>query len=156
MKTASDLRVLAEQRAWDKEIDVWLGTGDGVLAALPSGGHSPEVCQLDLLDLIAHSDSSDEAALSMEFRTALRGRLQALSPNSGRRRILIVRSAPLLVHFNLGLREFFDWFCSDHSFVILQIDGIADGLNLPQEFDFSPRKVVEYFTQPGLAKNVYQ
>ncbi|MCX6880255.1 MAG: hypothetical protein NTW21_41590 [Verrucomicrobia bacterium] len=146
---------MAEQRAWDKEIDVWLGTTDGVLAALPSGGNAPEVHQFDLLDLIADSDSDDEVALSMELKTALRARLQALLPASENRRVLIVKSAPLLVHFNLGLHEFFDWFCSDRAFVLLQIDGIAEALNLPQEFEFSPRKVVDYFTQPGLAKNVY-
>jgi hypothetical protein len=155
VKTASDLRALAEQRAWDKEIDVWLGTTDGVLAALPSGGNAPEAHHLDLLDLIGNSASGDEVALSMELKAVLRARLQGLLPSSGSRRVLIVKSVPLLVHFNLGLREFFDWFCSDHSFVVLQIDGIADGLNLPHEFEYSPRKVVDYLTQPGLAKNVY-
>ena len=154
MKTGAELRSLAEQRAWDKEIAIWIGSCEALLAVLPSGTSGPDVQQLDLLDLLAGIEViGDEVA--NRFKLALRGRLQDLRPAHGTRRVLIVASSPLLVHYNLGLREFFDWFCSDRSFVILQIEGFADRLSLPTEFEFHPRKVVEYLAQPGLAKNTY-
>ena len=69
--------------------------------------------------------------------------------------ILIVSSTALLAFFNAGLRGFFSWFCSDRGMVILQVDGVAEKLALPAEFEFRPNRLIEYLVQPDHAKEIY-
>ncbi len=152
MKTSSELRVLAERRAWDKEIVVWLGSMQSLLSAIPSG--SPDTEQLDLLDLVPDGDVPDDEARTL-FRRALDAHLKSLKPSAGQRRILIVTSTALLAHFNSGLVGFFDWFCTDRSMVVLHLDGTPEKLTLPLEFEFRADALLDYLIQPDHAKAVY-
>lgn len=154
MKTKSDLRSLAERRAWDKEIVVWQGSVEELSSLLPSGADAAEVQKLDLLDLVTSEDLSEDDARS-HFRRALESHLKTIAPGAGQRRILIVSSAAILAHFNTGLASFFSWFCSDRGLVILQVDGVAENLTLPPEFEFRPNRLIEYFVQPDHAKEIY-
>ena len=157
MKSASNFSALASQRNWDKDIAVWVGSPEALRKHLPTGASAPAVEELDLLDLFnekALPDSDEDAAQFL--RDALRQRLPSLRSVEGRRCVLIVKSVALLVHFNLGLKEFFDWFCSDRCMVFLMLDGIPENLQLPAEFDFNPRSIVDFLAQPDLAKNVFR
>jgi hypothetical protein len=156
MKSASSFSRLASQRNWDKDIAVWVGSTEAVRKHLPVGASAPAVEELDLLDLFDEKslpDSDEDAARFL--RDALRRRLSLLRPVDGKRCVLMVKSVALLVHFNLGLKEFFDWFCSDRCMVVLMLDGVPEKLHLPAEFEFQPRSIVDYLGQPDLAKNVF-
>lgn len=152
MKTSSELRALAERRAWNKEIVLWLGSIDSLLSTIPVG--SADTRQLDLLDLVCHEDVPDEEARS-QFGRALDSQLKSLSPLPGERRILIVTSTSLLAHFNIGLAGFFNWFCTDRSMVILHLDGKPEKLSIPAEFEFHAHKLLNYLVQPNHAKAIY-
>jgi hypothetical protein len=152
VKTSSELRSLAERRAWDKEIVVWLGSMDSLLSAIPAG--SADTKQLDLLDLVSDEDVPDEEVRA-QFRRALDLQLKSLKPLPGERRILIVTSTSLLAHFNTGLAGFFDWFCTDRSMVILHLDGKPEKLSLPAEFEFRADALLDYLVQPDHAKAIY-
>ncbi|MEI6176959.1 MAG: hypothetical protein WCS43_08710 [Verrucomicrobiota bacterium] len=152
MKTAADLRSLAERRTWDKEIIVWLGLLESLLTHLPAG--SVDIKQLDLLDLVSDSDLPEEDART-EFRRALDTRLKSLAPSPDKRCILIVTSTALLANFNTGLVGFFSWFCSDRAMVILHVDGIPEKLSLPSEFEFRATALLDYLVQPDHAKEIY-
>ena len=152
MKSVSDLRDLVEQRAWNKEIVVWLGSIDLLLSAIPVG--SGDTKQLDLLDLVSNEDLADDEA-RVQFRRALDSQLKSLKPFPGDRRILIVTSTSLVAHFNIGLAGFFDWFCTDRSMVILHLDGKPEKLSLPAEFEFRADALLEYLVQPDHAKASY-
>ena len=153
MKTSSELRSLVERRAWDKEIVVWLGSMDSLLSAIPAG--SADTKQLDLLDLVSDKDVPDEEARA-QFRRALDSQLKLLKPPPGQHRILIVTSTSLLAHFNTGLAGFFNWFCTDHSMVILHLDGKPEKLSLPAEFEFRADALLDYLAQPDYAKAIYR
>ena len=156
MKFTSNFSALAAQRNWDKEIDVWIGSTEALRKQLPGGSSAPSVEELDLLDLFDEKSLLDSDHDASQFlRDKLRQRLPTLRPVDGRRCVLIVKSVPLLVHFNLGLKEFFDWFCSDRCMVVLVLDGIPEDLRLPAEFEFNARRVVGFLAQPDLAKNVF-
>ena len=156
MKFASNFTALASQRNWDKDIAVWVGSTEALRKQLPAGASAPSLEELDLLDLFNEKslpDSDEDAAQFLH--DALRRRLPSLRPSDGRRSMLIVKSVPLLIHFNLGLKGFFDWFCSDRCMVVLVLDGIPEDLRLPAEFEFNARRVVDFLAQPDLAKNVF-
>ena len=155
MKTASDFALLVSQRNWDKDAVVWHGPESAMMAALPvaAGGL---VTMLDLLDLFDEAiipDSEDD--LVQFFRRALREKLSSLAPVTGQRRILIVKSAGLLVRYNLGLKEFFDWFCGDRGLAVLLVESSPDKIELPPEIECRPRALLDYFVRPDLAKNCY-
>ncbi|MBI2924680.1 MAG: hypothetical protein HYY24_03130 [Verrucomicrobia bacterium] len=156
MKFACNFSALAAQRNWDKEIDVWIGSTEALRNQLPAGASTPSVEELDLLDLFDEKSLPDSDHDAAQFlRDRLRQRFPTLRPADGRRCMLIVKSVPLLAHFNVGLKEFFDWFCSDRCMVVLVLDGIPEELRLPGEFEFQPRRIVDFLAQPDLAKNVF-
>ncbi|MGI8601812.1 MAG: hypothetical protein ACR2OZ_02305 [Verrucomicrobiales bacterium] len=155
MKTVSDFTRLASQRTWDKDVAVWLGPESSFTAALP-GGSTVGILTLDLLDLFneaALPDSEDDVVHFL--RRALRERLSSVAPPLGHRRILVVKSVGLLVRYNLGLKEFFDWFCGDRGLVVLLIEGTPEKVELPSEIECHPRAIVDYFDRPDLAKHCF-
>ena len=156
MKPDSEFPALASRRHWDKDIAVWIGSPDALRKQVPATPSAPSIEELDLLDLFDEKslpDSDEDAAVTL--RQALRKHLSEHRPPDGKRRILMVKSAALLAHLNIGLQEFFTWFCSDHCMVVLLLDGVPETLQLPAEFEFNPRSIVDYLGQPDLAKNVF-
>lgn len=110
---------------------------------------------MDLLDLVqedAIPDSDEEVATLL--RRALGKKLPEIAPTSGQRRILIVKSAGILVRYNLGLREFFDWFCSDHAMVVLLAEETPEKIAFPGSIECRARLLPEYFYRPDLAKHL--
>lgn len=152
MKTVADFTRLASQRTWDKDVVVWLGPESSLLAALPAGLDRQAVDLLDLLDEKALPDAEADAALLL--RRALRQRLTELAPSGGQRRIVIVKSAGLLVRYNLGLRDFFECFWSDHGLAVVLIEAIPSTIGLPPGIECRPRVLVDYFHRPDLARHL--
>lgn len=155
MKAGADFKTLASQRTWDKDVAVWVGPESSLTAALP-GGSNVAVIALDLLDLFdeaALPDSEDDVVHFL--RRGLREKLISLAPPTGERRILIVKSAGLLARYNLGLKEFFDWFCGDRGLVVLLIEATPEKVELPSEIECHPRAIVDYFDRPDLAKHCF-
>jgi len=152
MTTVADFTRLASQRTWDKDVVVWLGPESSLLAALPAGLERHSLDLLDLLDEKALPDSEEDAAVLL--RRALRQRLTELAPSGGQRRVLIVKSAGLLVRYCLGLTEFFDWFCGDHGLAVVLVEATPEKLSLPVGIDCRARTLVDYFYRPDLAKHL--
>jgi hypothetical protein len=152
VKTVADFTRLASQRTWDKDVVVWLGPESSLLEALPAGLDRQAVDLLDLLDEKALPDAEADAALLL--RRSLRQRLTELAPSGGQRRIVIVKSAGLLVRCDLGLREFFDWFCGDHGLAVVLIEATPNNIGLPPGIECRPRVLVDYFHRPDLAKHL--
>jgi len=120
-----------------------------LLLALPAGPDRRALDLLDLLDEKSLPDSEEDAAILL--RRALRQRLIELAPSGGQRRVLIVKSAGLLVRYDLGLKEFFDWFCGDHGLAVVLIEATPDRLSLPAGIECRPRALADYFHRPDLA-----
>jgi hypothetical protein len=155
MKTANDLTALLAQRTWDKEVVLWIGAGKELMDTIGAIPHGI----LDLLDLFNEDNLPiDEDETRNVLRLALRNALKSLRVG-GDRLILVVQSAGLLAKYNLGLREFFDWFCGDHWMVILALDGplenLKETLSLPDEIICDADRLVDYFQSPGLIKQIY-
>ena len=77
-----------------------------------------------------------------------------MQPKDGQRCILVVKSAGLLVRYNLGLREFFNWFCCDRAMVVLLVEAVPEKIRLPIGIECRPQLIVEYFHRPDLAKHL--
>jgi len=155
VRTSSDFTRFASQRTWDKDVAVWLGPESALRAALPSVS-TVAADTLDLLDLFdetALPDSEDDVVQCL--RRALREKLLSFAPVADHRRILIVKSVGLLVRYNLGLKEFFDWFCGDRSLAVLLVEAIPERVELPSEVECHPRTIVDYFDRPDLAKHCF-
>ena len=152
MKTVAEFTRLVSQRTWDKDVVVWIGAEASLLAALPAGVDRRVVDLLDVLDEKALPDSEEEAAGVL--RRALRQRLLELKPSAGQRRVVIIQSAGLLVRYNLGLKEFFDWFCGDHGLAVILVEATPDKIGLPIGIECRPRVLVDYFHRPDLAKHL--
>jgi hypothetical protein len=136
-------------------VAVWLGPASSLTAALPVGSNVAGIV-LDILDLFdegALPDSEDDVVYFL--RRALREKLVSLAPPTGERRILIVKSAGILARYNLGLKEFFDWFCGDRGLVVLLIEATPEKVELPSEIECHPRVIVDYFDRPDLAKHCF-
>ena len=156
MKTAAEFTELVSRRTWDKDVAVFLGSEAALRAAVPAGSDAAAVLTLDLLDLFDEASIPDtEEDMVAFFRRALRQKLSAFSASLGQRRILIVKSAGLLVRYHLGLKEFFDWFVGDRSLVVVLIEDTPRKLELPVEIECSPDTISGYFNRPDLAKHTF-
>ncbi len=155
VKSAADFTRFASQRTWDKDVALWLGPESALNSAIlaVSGVSTVDLDLLDLFDESSLPDSEDDVIHF--FRHALRKKLVSIAPSIGQRRILVVKSAGLLVRYNLGLREFFDWFCGDRGLAVLLIEGTPEKLDLPSEIECHPRAIVNYFDRSDLAKNCF-
>ncbi len=152
MKTAEELTALVRQRNWDKDLVLWIGPEAGLLAAL---GTAPHVV-LDLLDLFDESSiPADGEDVRLHLVGAIRAKLQALSPSASNRIVLVVKSIGLLARYSVGLRSFYEWFCSDHAMVILILDGRLGRSTWPDEIVCDADRLLSYFKEPEMVKHVY-
>jgi hypothetical protein len=153
VKAAEDLAVLVQQRTWDKDLVLWLGSEQRLLDVLRPGSYQ-------VLDLV---DSFDEACLPMDDESTrsllareLRDKLQSLEAGSGRRTILIVKSIALLARYGVGIREFYNWFCNDFRMAILFLEGPLEHADWPEEVICNNDLLLKYFNSPGMVKEVYR
>jgi len=155
MKTANDLATLLAQRTWDKDVVLWIGAEKKLMDTISAIPHTG----LDLLDLFDEDNLPlDEDETRDVLRRALRKKLKSLRA-SEQRLVLVVQSTGLLARYNLGLKEFFDWFCGDHWMVILVLDGplesLKETLSLPEEITCDADRLIDYFQSAGLVKQAY-
>jgi hypothetical protein len=147
-----DLKNLLQQKTWDKEVVLWLGSERTLRDTLSN--HSVQV--MDLLDLFdSNSLPADDDDTRVQLTAALRRHLQELNATARSKIVLIVRSGGLLARYNLGLREFYDWFCGDFGMVIITLDHSADDLTWPETVVFEKDRLYNYFTEPGMCSRVF-
>ena len=152
MKTAADLAALTCQKTWDKDVALWVGSEHALLRTLGQTSYAV----LDLLDLF------DEDCLPMDheetqahLRHGLRRWLQSLQVGAERRTVLIVKSIGLLARYHAGVREFYEWFCSDFAMVVLLLDGLLEEHLWPEEVICDRDSLLKYFDTPGVVKQVF-
>src|SRR6266511_5043178 len=123
MKTAADLSALARQKTWDKDVVLWVGAENALLHILAQIPH----VVLDLLDLFDEEClPMDDEETRVQLLRGLRHKLQSFHVGSERRTVLVVKSIGLLARYHAGVREFYEWFCSDFAMVVLILDGLPD------------------------------
>lgn len=152
MKSAAQLQALVNQRAWDKEVLLWIGPEKSLIDALGS----VRFRVLDLLDLFDVNNLPGDAE---ETKGYLRGRLQehlkAIPRGSDDRSVLIVKSIGLLARYNVGLTVFYDWFIGSFALAILILDDVADRTEWPEDVRCDTTRLVGYFAEPGMVKDVF-
>lgn len=149
MIPADELRQLVRQRTWDKELNLWVGSECELRSALDG----ELTIAIDLLDLFNPDQLPiDDYDVRQHLARALRQTLKAISRSAGRRLVLIVISAGLLARYNVGLREFFDWFCDDFSMAFLLIEGRCTESRWPDEVDCDSSRLIEYFHDAGIKR----
>lgn len=152
MKGEADLKSLVKQRTWDKEVLIWLGTEKSLLGALGSAKH----VVLDLLDLFQpDSLPSDDDATKDAIHDQLRQRLKAIPKGPDHRTVLVVKSIGLLARYKVGLRDFYDWFVGSHTIVALLLEGTGERTFWPDDVKCDSKRLLDYFSEPGMVKNVY-
>jgi hypothetical protein len=152
MKTASDLVALTRQKTWDKDVVLWVGAEHALMHTL---GQAPYTV-LDLLDLFDENClPMDEEETRAQLLRSLRHKLQSLQVGSERRTVLVVKSIGLLARYHTGVREFYEWFCSDFAMVVLVLDGLLDECVWPEEVACDSDYLLKYFNEPGVVKQVF-
>jgi hypothetical protein len=86
---------------------------------------------------------------------SLRHRLQSLQVGAERRTVLVVKSIGLLARYHAGVREFYEWFCSDFAMVVLILDGLPEEHVWPEEVVCDADCLLKYFNAPGVVKQVF-
>lgn len=150
MAEANALAQLLRQRTWDKELNLWVGPLPELRTAL--GDLRSET--LDLLDLFDMDDLPiDDDEVRQCLTRELRKWLKAFPRPSAQRLVLVVLSAGLLARYNVGVHEFFDWFCDDFSMVFLVIEHADAEAAWPEDVECEPSRLIRYFLgSPALAK----
>jgi hypothetical protein len=152
MKPAQDLAALVQQRTWDKDLVLWLGSEDSLHKALSKA----RVEVFDLLDLFNPDHlPMDEEETRDEMLHGLRQKLQAIQVGPARRTVLLVKSIGLLAKYDAGVKEFYEWFCSDFGMVVLALDGVIEDLKWPDEVVCDSNRLIKYFTESERVKEVY-
>ena len=152
MKSSQDLTALVQQRTWDKDLVLWVGSEDSLQKALSKA----RVEVLDLLDLFDPDHlPMDEEETRDQMLHALRQKLQAIQVGPAYRTVLVVKSIGLLARYDAGVREFYEWFCSDFGMVVLGLDGVIEDLKLPDEVICQSDRLIKYFTESERVKEVY-
>lgn len=151
MKALAELEKLLRQKTWDKEIVLWLGPDTALKDAL-SKYTAHELDMLDLLD--PNNLPSDDNDTRERMISTLRHRLQELNTTAGKKIVLVLRSAALLARYNLGLKEFYDWFCSDFGMVVVPLAHSADETAWPEAVVFDKDRLYNYFTGTGMCSRV--
>jgi hypothetical protein len=153
VKPAAELRAILQQRTWDKEVVVWLGSEQSLLETV----NTAHLVALDLLDLF---DDNSLPADDVDTRTLLtrqlRGKLQSLPKGPDARSVLVVKSIGLLARYNMGLKEFHDWFVGSYAMVILLLEKTASDTLWPEEVELEAGRLLHYFVAAGLVKEVYE
>lgn len=152
MKGLADFKVLLQQRTWDKEILLWFGPEKPLLDTLGAAKY----VELDLLDLFQpESLPIDDDAVKEELRQGLRERLRSIPKGPDNRTVLIVKSIGLLARYETGLNEFYDWFVGSYAMVVLLMENVPEKSDWPDEVRCDAKRLVRYFTEPGMVKDVY-
>lgn len=152
MKGEVDLKALVKQRTWDKEVLVWLGTEKSLIGALGSAKH----VVLDLLDLFQpDSLPPDDDTTKDAIHEQLCQRLRAIPKGPENRTVLVVKSIGLLARYNVGLKDFYDWFVGSHTVVALLLEGTVEKTDWPDEVKCDTKRLLDYFNEPGMVKEVY-
>jgi hypothetical protein len=152
VKTQSDLALLVQQKTWDKDVVLWVGSEARLREALGNA----QVTVLDLLDLFDPDRlPMDDEETRAELQRKLRARLQSLPTGPANRTVLLVRSVGLLARYQVGVRDFFEWFCGDFAMVVLVLGRLpatgfeSDGVVCV------PERLTQYFRAPEVVKQVY-
>lgn len=147
-----EFRALVKQRTWDKEVLLWRGPEKYLVEALALHRH----LTLDLLDLFdVNKLPIDDDETRDELRTQLRQRLRAIPKGPDNRTVLIVKSIGLLARYNLGLKEFYDWFIGSHTLVILLLESLDEHGKWPDDVRCEAKRLLDYFAAPTMVKEVY-
>jgi hypothetical protein len=152
MKTVGELGALLRQHTWDKDVVLWVGR-DAVL--VETLGQTRWLI-LDLLDLFDENNlpmHDDETQIHLA--SALRARLKAMPTGPADRSVLLVKSIGLLARYNVGTREFYEWFCGDFSMVVLVIDCLMENPVWPEEVICDTDRLLGYFEEPHVVKSVF-
>jgi hypothetical protein len=152
VKTAAELALLVQQRTWDKDLVLWVGSENRLREVL---GSAP-LLVLDLLDLFDpdHLPMDDDETRT-ELQRQLRKRLQGLQTGPGSRTVLLVHSVSLLARYQVGVRDFYEWFCNDFGMVVLVLNGLPVEPIGSDEAVCVPERLVQYFRAPEVVKAVY-
>jgi hypothetical protein len=152
LKGVADFKVLVQQRTWDKDLLLWLGAEKSLLAALGANKY----VTLDLLDLFQSENLPiDDEATKDELRRELRERLRNVPKGPDNRTVLVVKSIGLLARYETGLKEFYDWFVGSHTLVVLLMEDVPEKSHWPDEVRCDAKRLVSYFREPGMVKEVY-
>jgi hypothetical protein len=152
VKTAAEFAALLRQRTWDKDIVLWVGAEAMLIEIL---GQTPYVI-LDLLDLFDESNlPMDDDETKTILVAEIRERLRILPVGPANRLVLLVKSVGLLARYNVGTREFYEWFCGDFTIVVLLIDGVLENLAWPEEVICDSDRLLTYFSEPHVVKHVF-
>jgi hypothetical protein len=152
MKSAAHLQALVKSRSWDKEILLWAGSEKSLQQALGT----EKFIILDLLDLFDPSNLPlDDDDTRDQLRDRLRSRLKEIHPGPDNRVILVVKSIGLLARYSVGLTMFYDWFVGSFTLVILLLEGGEETTDWPEEVRCESSRLVKYFSEPGMVKEVF-
>ena len=152
MKGVADFKALVQQQTWDKDVLLWLGPEKSLLAAIGANKY----VQLDLLDLFQPDNlPADDDATKDVLRQRLRERLRSIPKGPGNRTVLVVKSIGLLARHDTGLNEFYNWFAGSHALVVLLMEAVPEKSEWPDEVRCDAKRLVGYFAEPGMAKEVY-
>lgn len=152
MRPPQDLTALVQQRTWDKDLVLWLGSEDSLHKALSSA----RVEVLDLLDLFNPDHlPMDEEETRGQLLHALRQKLQTIQVGPAHRTVLVVKSTGLLARYDAGVKEFYEWFCGDFGMVVLALDGAIEDLKWPDDIICESDRLIKYFTESDRVKEVF-
>ena len=153
MKTVADLAALTRQRTWDKDLVLWIGSEKALIEALGEVPHTT----LDLLDLFEedHLPMDDEETRTQLIR-GLRRTLRTIETAPERRTVLIVKSIGLLARYRAGVKEFYDWFCSDFAMAVLVLEDSTEAYLWPEDVVCDPDRLIDYFQVPLVVKQIFR
>jgi len=60
----------------------------------------------------------------------------------------------LLARYDAGVRDFYEWFCSDFSMVVLLLDGPVTRHSWPDEVICDTDRLLKYFQRPDMVTHV--
>lgn len=153
MKTAADLAVLTQQRTWDKDVVLWIGSEKTLIEAI---GKIPHIV-LDLLDLFDEDRlPMDEEETRAQLIGSLRKKLRAMDTSSERRTVLVVKSIGLLARYHAGVKEFYDWFCGDFTMVALVLEEPMEDYAWPDDVACDRDRLIDYFQASTVVKQVFR
>ncbi len=152
MKTSSELAALLRQRTWDKDVVLWVGSESALIEVLCQTPHAI----LDLLDLFDEGNlPMDDMDTQEQLAASIRERLQAMPTGPTDRTVLVVKSVGLLARYNVGTREFYEWFCGDFSMVVLVLDSMLENAGWPEEVVCDADRLHGYFEEPHVVRHVF-
>jgi hypothetical protein len=147
-----EFRALVKQRTWDKEVLLWRGPEKSMAETLTTIKH----LTLDLVDLFdVNNLPIDDDETRDELRTQLRQRLRSIPKGPDNRTVLIVKSIGLLARYNVGLKEFYDWFIGSHTLVVLLLESVVEPSKWPDDVRCEAKRLIDYFAAPTMVKAVY-